>query len=69
MAAKEPRAGGRRRKRGRPPAPPETVRRNRVATFLTDAEFGKLERIADEKDEPLSAVLYEILARSLKRRK
>ena len=54
---------------GRPAAPPETVRRNRVATFLTDAELAKLEALADEKDEPLSAVLYEILARTLRRRK
>ncbi len=54
---------------GRPPAPPETVRRNRVATFLTDAEFVKLERIADQKDLPLSAAVYEILAPALKRRK
>ena len=54
---------------GRPAGPPETVRRNRVVTFLTDAEFEKLEALADEKDEPLSAVLYEILSRALKRRK
>ncbi len=54
---------------GRPAAPPETVRRNRVATFLTDAEFGKLEALADEKNAPLSVVVYEILVRALKRRK
>ncbi len=34
-----------------------------LAAFLTDAEFAKLEALADEKDEPLSAVAYKILAR------
>ena len=54
---------------GRPAGPPEKVRRNRVTTFLTDAEFARLEAIADEKALPLSAAAHEILARSLKRRK
>ncbi len=54
---------------GRPPQPPETIRRNRVATFLTDAEYAKLEEIADERDVPLSQVLYEFVSRALRRRK
>ena len=54
---------------GRPAQPPETRRENRVATFLTDAEFEKLERLADEKDVPLSRILYQIISRALKRRK
>jgi DNA-binding MarR family transcriptional regulator len=54
---------------GRPAKPPGEVRRRRVITFLTDNEFAKLETLADEKDKSLSAVLYEILSRALKRRK
>ena len=54
---------------GRPPGPPEKVRRNLVRAMLTDAELDKLERLADELDRPLSTVVYEILARTLKRRK
>ena len=69
MAAPRKQRGGRRRRMGRPPGPPEEVRRNRAATFLTDAEMEHLERIADEKDQPISKVLYEIVSRALKRRK
>ena len=54
---------------GRPPGPPEKVRRNRITTFLTDAEFAKLERLADRDDVALSAAAYEILARALRRQK
>ena len=66
---RKPKAGGQRRKLGRPPGPPENVRRNRIFAQVTDAELEKLERLADEQDRPLSTVVYEILARSLKRRK
>ena len=69
MSGKKTRAGGRRRKMGRPPGPPEKVRRNLVRAMLTDAEFKKIERLADEQDRPLSTVVYEILARALKRRR
>ena len=58
-----------RRRRGRPPQPPETVRRNRVTTFLTDDEFEKLERVAAETEKSLSAALYQLVTRALKRLK
>jgi hypothetical protein len=54
---------------GRPPGPPEKVRRNLVRAMVTDSELEKLERMADQHDKPLSTVVYEILARALKRRK
>ena len=54
---------------GRPPGPPEKVRRNPIRAMVTDAELEQLERIADEQDRPLSTVVYEILARTLKRRR
>ena len=58
-----------RRRLGRPPHPPESVRGNRVVTFVTDAEYEKLERLAERSDRSLSAAVYEILARSLRRQK
>ena len=45
------------------------MRRNRVFAQVTDAELKKLEHLADEQDRPLSTVVYEILARSLNRRR
>ena len=54
---------------GRPPGPPEKIRRNLVRAMVTDADLQKLERLADEQDLPLSTLVYEILARALKRRK
>ena len=69
LARRKPRAGGKRRQLGRPPGPPENVRRNRVFAQVTDTEFRKLERLADEQDRPLSTVVYELLAGALKRRR
>ena len=54
---------------GRPAGPPEKLRRNRVVAMVTDAELAKLHRLTDDKDLPLSTIVYEILARALKRRK
>jgi hypothetical protein len=61
----------RRKKMGRPKGsggPPEKVRRNRVATMLTDAEFAELERLANAKELPLGTMLYELVRRALHRR-
>jgi hypothetical protein len=60
--------GGPRRGSGKKPAPPETVRRNRVAVMLTDAELAKLHRLAEEKNLPLGTVAYEFVGRGLARR-
>lgn len=51
--------GGRRR--GRPPAPPGVTRRHRVVTFLNDAEFDRLSRLARERGDPLSLALYKLV--------
>ena len=69
MANTKRRAKVKRRRMGRPAQAPETVRRNRVTTFLTDDEFAKLELIAAETDKSMSAALYQLVARALKRRK
>lgn len=61
--------GGRRTRLGRPPGDPAKVRRNKVFAMVTDAEIERLERLADDQDKPLSTVVYELLARALKRRK
>ena len=60
--------GGRKRM-GRPPGPVESVRRNKVGTTVTDAERDRLEQIADERDVPVSVVIYELISRMIRRRK
>ena len=53
---------------GRPTVPPEKLRGNRITTFLTDAEFAVLKARAAARELPRSAIAYEILARSLRRK-
>ena len=50
---------------GRPPGPPEQVRRNRIATTLTDAEMRALERLAAERGVPTGTALYQLVKRKL----
>ena len=62
----------RKRRLGRPKGsgkPVALVRRNRVSITLNDAELAALNRIARERDVPVSTAAYEILARTLKRRR
>ena len=66
MAKSEAGTRGKRRL-GRPPGPPETVRRNRVVTLLTDTEFKELTQIADEEEESVSALVHQIISRYLAR--
>ncbi len=54
---------------GRPPGPPEKVRRNRIATTLTDAELEQLGRLADAAGVPLGTMLYQLVKRGLTRKK
>jgi hypothetical protein len=65
--------GGPRKGAGRPPGtgpgPSPHSRRNRVVIMLSDAELVKLRKLARQQDLPLGTVAYEIVARSLKRRK
>lgn len=51
---------------GRPPLNPETVRSNRIVTFVTKSELAKLERIADQEKLSLSTVVHRILTGFLK---
>ena len=53
---------------GRPPGDPESIRRRRVVTLVTDSEFEKLARIADEEEKSLSAMVHQIISQYLKRR-
>ena len=66
MAKSEAIARGKRRL-GRPPGPPETVRRNRVVTLLTDTEFEELTHIAYDQGESVSALVHQIISRYLAR--
>ena len=69
---KTDRRGGRRPGAGRPQGtggPPEKVRRNRVVVMLTDGEMDALRAVADEKGLPFGTAAYQVIARSLRRRK
>jgi hypothetical protein len=57
--------GAGRPKMGRPPSPRDSVRSNRVVTFVTPAELRKLESIAGHEGKSLSKVVHQILATSL----
>ena len=56
------------RRMGRPPSSPDKVRRNRVVTMVTDAEFAQLKSLAEAEGKSLSLVVYAVLSRYLKRR-
>lgn len=66
MAKTEAGTQGRRRL-GRPPGTPESIRHKRVVTLMTDAEFEKLAKIADENEKSVSAMVHQIISRYLKR--
>lgn len=55
-----------RQRMGRPHRNPETVRSNRVVTFVTKSELAKLERIAEQERISLSAIVHRILSGFLK---
>lgn len=52
-------------RRGRPPEDPETVRSERVVTFLTRAQMRRLRGLAEARGQSMSAVCAEILVDSL----
>lgn len=54
---------------GRPPAPPEQVRRNRVVVMLTDIELAALHRVADAAERPPGTVAHDLLTRALRKAK
>ena len=55
-----------RKQMGRPRLNPETVRSNRIVTFVTNSEMAKLERIADQESVSLSAIVHQILSEFLR---
>ena len=57
------------RKLGRPPGDPESSRRKRVVTLMTDAESEKLAQIAEMEGKSVSALVHEVLSRFIRRRK
>src|SRR5262245_25080015 len=65
MAAREERTP----KMGRPPGPPEKLRRHRVTATFTDAELAALTRLAAKRRQPVGTVLHELVRRGLARQK
>jgi hypothetical protein len=51
---------------GRPPAPPEQVRGNRVVSFVTDDEFEELQAGAEQEQTSLSRYLHNLLMEGMK---
>ena len=58
--------GKERKQMGRPRLNPETVRSNRIVTFVNNSEMAKLERKADQERESLSSAVHQILSEFLK---
>ena len=58
--------GGARPGAGRKPKPERELLRNRVVVTLTDAEFARLERAAE--DDPVGLYVRRLVARHLARR-
>ena len=61
--------GGARLGAGRPAGSVELLRRNRIVLMVTDGELAKLERLARDRKIPLGTAAYEIVERTLRRRK
>ena len=49
-------------RRGRPRLESDEARSNRVVTFVTDRQLEALDRIVEEEDRSLSAVVHRIIA-------
>jgi hypothetical protein len=47
--------------RGRPRLARHEVRSNRIVTFVTETELGRLEEIAADEDRSLSGVVHRII--------
>jgi len=50
---------------GRPAGPVESLRRNRIACMLTDAEMEALRRLAASKGVPLGTALHRLVSKGL----
>ena len=51
-----------RQRMGRPRRNPESVRSNRIVTFVTNRELAKLERMTEQERKSLSAVVHRIVS-------
>jgi len=59
------RASGRGPRLGRPPKPAETVRSERVVTFVTPTELEALQRLAERWNSSVSGTVYRLVIRTL----
>jgi len=51
---------------GRPPLPRDKARANRVVTFVTETELAKLQEIAAQGGQSVSAAVHRMLERCLR---
>ena len=54
---------------GRPPGPPEQVRRNRVVLMVRDDELVSLRRLAERRGVPVATMIYDAVRGLLRRAK
>ena len=54
---------------GRPPGPPEEVRRNRVVVMVRDGDLAGLRRLAARRGVPVATMVYEAVQALLRRSK
>lgn len=54
---------------GRPPGPPDRVRRNRITITVTDGDLEQLQRLSKERKVPVGTLIYEWVRRNLRRRR
>ena len=54
-------SSGHKSKRGRPKAPQETARSNRIVTFVTDRELMLLESVTIREDRSVASVVDRII--------
>ena len=47
--------------------PADALRRNRVVAVVTDAEFKKIRKIAEAREQAVGTLAYEVLTRWLNR--
>ena len=54
-----------RKRPGRPPGPLDSVRPNRVVTFVTGPELRRLTELADSRGKSLSAIVRDLVSLGL----
>lgn len=55
-------------RRGRPPGSPESIRGKRVVTLMTENDYERLRRIADQDGKSMSKLVHDIVLKFIQER-